>query len=48
MYECMYVLYVFYTNSWCPDRAYIGHEMALITFQGDTLQAYMNWCDAKY
>ena len=40
IYVCMYVLYVFYTNSWCPNRAYGGHEVALITSQGDKLQAY--------
>ena len=48
VYECMYVLYVLYMNSWCPNRAYVGHEVALINSQGDTLQAYINWCGAIY
>ena len=29
IYVCMYVSYVFYTNSWCPNRAYVGDEAAL-------------------
>ena len=41
MYVCLYVFYIFYTNSWCPSRAYRGHGVARITFQGDTLQAYI-------
>ena len=28
------------TNSWCSNRAYGGHGVALITSEGDTLQAY--------
>ena len=36
------------TNSWCSNRAYGGHGVALITFEGDKLQAYKTTCWNNY
>ena len=34
------VRHLYVVNSWYLNRVYSGHEVALITSEGDTIQAY--------